>query len=164
MRSLRAFQTVCSSWATAWPTTRRAWTTRRTSRPCARKCPLCCARFGAGGRTVEVGGRLASRPQALAGACPAQGDPVAWNGQRKILSLGLSPTLRTLTRAHRGPRNPHPGTSGSRGERAPPRAAGSSSPGFEALFLFLSCCGKEHFNQDSWFGLRGVLGSSTRFA
>ncbi|CAO2595772.1 hypothetical protein LEMLEM_LOCUS8309 [Lemmus lemmus] len=35
MRSLRAFQTVCSNWATAWPTTRRAWTTRRTSRPCA---------------------------------------------------------------------------------------------------------------------------------
>lgn len=40
MRSLRAFRTVCSSWATAWPTTRRAWTTRRTSRPCARKCVL----------------------------------------------------------------------------------------------------------------------------
>ncbi|XP_076999829.1 neuritin isoform X1 [Tamandua tetradactyla] len=37
MRSLRASPTVCSSWATAWPTTRKAWTTRRTSRPCARE-------------------------------------------------------------------------------------------------------------------------------
>ena len=70
-----------------------------------------------GGRTVEVGGHLASHPQALAGACPAQGDPVAWNGQRKILSLGLSPTLRTLTvrteaRATRTLEPPDPGARG----------------------------------------------------
>ena len=66
---------------------------------------------------VEVGGHLASHPQALAGACPAQGDPVAWNGQRKILSLGLSPTLRTLTvrteaRATRTLEPPDPGARG----------------------------------------------------
>lgn len=51
-----------------------------------------------------------SHPQAFAGACPAQGDPVAWDGQRMILSAGPSPTLRSLTRAHRGARNPRAGT------------------------------------------------------
>lgn len=122
MRSLRAFRTVCSSWATAWPTTRRAWTTRRTSRPCARKCPLWPAGFlfrGALLRSVRAwlrAGALNSSPARIR-ACWAVGFSTSGLGQGLHCpkgSCGLrwagedpptqerGPAQRILTRRHRG--------------------------------------------------------------
>ena len=156
MRSLRAFQTVCSSWATAWPTTRRAWTTRRTSRPCARKCPLCCARCWCWGWgwVTEVGGHLASRLSSVFGTsakppclclprsglgwglpCPRGPCGLEWTEENPFLGVQSQPP-QPDPRAHRCA--PH----WNRWTRAEGtrRAAGSSSRGFEALFLFLPCC------------------------
>lgn len=97
MRSLRAFRTVCSSWATTWPTTRRAWTTKRTSRPCARKCPLGPVRFLLWGALLTSGIHADTEPQVLAFWLPpsdpspartAPGDAIAWDAQRRFVPLG----------------------------------------------------------------------------
>lgn len=168
MRSLRAFRTVCSSWATTWPTTRRAWTTSRTSIPCARECPLWPVGFlrgwGWAGQKPEI--QACARPHIPALGLPpsgpgrvrtAQGDAIARRARRRILRLGAqsqhAPPARGLPRRHGGAGTQGPGTA---------RAASRSSLCREAASFPGSFCvmrGLPRARRGLGLGLRSVLGN-----